>query len=138
MVYCQALLAGLRVAERQPINLAKEYDIRQGERLGEESEGLSGRNSGRREADERTEATDLRPGKMQKAAMPKPGHLNQMVSEERGKRTLRMESAPYLRKNQCAYCKEVGHWARECPKKKKLIQTLALEDKVNCHQRMSR
>lgn len=76
LVYCQALLAGLRVAERQPINLAKEYDIRQGERLGEESEGLSGRNSGRREADERTEATDLRPGKMQMAAMPKPGHLN--------------------------------------------------------------
>ena len=24
-----------------------------------------------------------------------------------------------LDKDQCAYCKEKGHWARECPKKKK-------------------
>ena len=26
---------------------------------------------------------------------------------------------PVLGKNQCAYCKEEGHWAKECPKKKK-------------------
>lgn len=25
---------------------------------------------------------------------------------------------PPLEKNQCAYCKEKGHWAQECPKKK--------------------
>lgn len=31
-------------------------------------------------------------------------------------------------KTQCAYCKEEGHWAGECPKKKKPIQTMALED----------
>lgn len=32
--------------------------------------------------------------------------------------------------NQCAYCKEEGHWARECPKKLKGRgrQVLALED----------
>ena len=26
---------------------------------------------------------------------------------------------PALGKNQCAYCKEEGHWAKKCPKKKK-------------------
>ena len=34
-----------------------------------------------------------------------------------------------LDKDQCAYCKEKGHWARECPKKKgRASKVLALEE----------
>jgi hypothetical protein len=31
---------------------------------------------------------------------------------------------PQLEKDQCAYCKEKGHWARECPKKRAKVLTL--------------
>jgi hypothetical protein len=40
-------------------------------------------------------------------------------------------SGPPLDKDQCAYCKEKGHWARDCPKKKtdiRLPKVLTLED----------
>ena len=30
-----------------------------------------------------------------------------------------LPTRPALGKNQCAYCKEEGHWAKGCPKKKK-------------------
>ena len=34
-----------------------------------------------------------------------------------------------LEKDQCAYCKEKGHWARECPKKRQRgPKVLALEE----------
>ena len=34
-----------------------------------------------------------------------------------------------LEKDQCAYCKEKGHWARECPKKKgRAPKVLTLKD----------
>jgi hypothetical protein len=36
---------------------------------------------------------------------------------------------PPLEKDQCAYCKEKGHWARDCPKKKQRgHKVLALEE----------
>ena len=35
---------------------------------------------------------------------------------------------PPLEKDQCAYCKEKGHWARECPKKKQEAKVLSLDD----------
>lgn len=57
LVYLQKLLLGFKMAERQTTNLAKVYDIRQGERLVEKTLGLSGHNSNRIEADKRTEAT---------------------------------------------------------------------------------
>lgn len=40
-------------------------------------------------------------------------------------------SRPPLDKDQCAYCKEKGHWARDCPKKKtdtRPPKVLTLED----------
>ncbi|XP_059536595.1 uncharacterized protein LOC132225509 [Myotis daubentonii] len=36
--------------------------------------------------------------------------------QERGKGTAR-GGKKKLQQNQCAYCKEIGHWVRECPKK---------------------
>lgn len=40
-------------------------------------------------------------------------------------------SKPPLDKDQCAYCKEKGHWARDCPKKEtdtRLPKVFTLED----------
>ncbi|XP_021104403.1 uncharacterized protein LOC106007844 [Heterocephalus glaber] len=42
-------------------------------------------------------------------------HLRKIVAEGQGKGEHR--DRPRSGKNQCAYCKEEGHWARECPKK---------------------
>lgn len=41
----------------------------------------------------------------------------------------RKPSKPRVAKNQCAYCKEIGHWVRDCPKKKegKEAKILSLE-----------
>lgn len=58
MVYCQALLSSLKAAGGQPTNLAKVFDIKQGERLGEKSLWDLISDIGRREADDKTEATD--------------------------------------------------------------------------------
>ena len=33
---------------------------------------------------------------------------------------------PHLGKDQCTYCKDTGHWARECPKRKQGTQVLSL------------
>lgn len=45
-----------------------------------------------------------------------------------GNRARRRDQRPQLEKDQCAYCKEKGHWARECPKKKpRKPKVLALE-----------
>jgi hypothetical protein len=33
---------------------------------------------------------------------------------------------PHLAKDQCAYCKDTGHWACECPKRKQGTQVLSL------------
>jgi hypothetical protein len=33
---------------------------------------------------------------------------------------------PHLVKDQCVHCKDTGHWARECPKKKQGTQVLSL------------
>ena len=34
---------------------------------------------------------------------------------------------PPLGKDQCAHCREKGHWARECPKRKQETKILSLE-----------
>lgn len=130
LVYCQALLAGLKAAERQPTNLAKVNNIRQGERLGEESEGLSGsvsgRDIGRREADERTKATDLRPGKGPDGSHGQPEDsrrcLNQMASEERGKGGSKDGECTHLRKNQWAYCREEDTGMGNAPQRRSLFK----------------
>ena len=38
-------------------------------------------------------------------------------TEPRRPQNSRGPSRPPLDKDQCAYCKEKGHWARDCPKK---------------------
>ncbi|XP_062962489.1 RNA-binding protein 25-like [Cynocephalus volans] len=41
------------------------------------------------------------------------------------------DKRPPLDRDQCAYCKEKGHWARECPRKKKndkKARVLSLDD----------
>jgi hypothetical protein len=35
---------------------------------------------------------------------------------------------PSLEKDQCAYCKDKGHWAHECLKKKQEAKVLSLGD----------
>lgn len=59
LVYCHALLAGLKVVERQHTNLAKVYDIKQREKL----EKKNPRDSGRLEANDGIMGTNLWPGK---------------------------------------------------------------------------
>lgn len=46
-----------------------------------------------------------------------PGNLG---NQERGRHP--------LDKDQCTYCKEKGHWARECPRAQKKDLALAEED----------
>jgi hypothetical protein len=55
LVYCHALLAGLKVVERQHTNLAKVYDIKQREKL----EKKNPRDSGRLEANDGIMGTNL-------------------------------------------------------------------------------
>lgn len=38
------------------------------------------------------------------------------LAEDKSKRTS-SERRPRLQRNQCAYCKEMGHWVKDCPKK---------------------
>lgn len=53
------------------------------------------------------------------------GYLGNRESKPGGRRPIQKT----LEKDLCAYCKEKGHWARECPKKKgKAPKFLALED----------
>lgn len=35
---------------------------------------------------------------------------------------------PHLEKNQCRNCRDTGHWARECPKRKQEVKVLSLGD----------
>lgn len=35
---------------------------------------------------------------------------------------------PILGKNPCTYCKEEGHWAKECPKRKPKVKTMVMEE----------
>ena len=52
-------------------------------------------------------------------------YLGNRESRPGGRRSIQKT----LEKDQCAYCKEKGHWVRECPKKKgKAPKVLALED----------
>ena len=50
-------------------------------------------------------------------------HKREMEDEKQGDLE---EIKPHLVKDQCAYCKDTGHWARECPKKKQGTQVLSL------------
>lgn len=45
--------------------------------------------------------------------------LATVVAEQRQDRQREGQRGPRLERNQCAYCKERGHWARECPKKQR-------------------
>ncbi|KAL6092726.1 hypothetical protein STEG23_000168 [Scotinomys teguina] len=49
--------------------------------------------------------------------------------EPRPRRDRHLGPRPRLGANQCAHCREEGHWARDCPKKKKKpVNLLAFED----------
>lgn len=58
-------------------------------------------------------------------------YLKQLTKHE-GKRGPRKEDTHLrLGKNQCAYCKEEGHWDNECPKSGRLreaVPTLAIKE----------
>ena len=79
---------------------------------------------------QRQQTRDL--AKILLAAMAKPQdhrrYLKQIASEGGGKGGPKDQELPHLGKSQYIYCKEISHWARECPKKKKPIQTMAIEE----------
>lgn len=59
------------------------------------------------------------------------GERGQEQTQGRAKKSGNLGNRTPLDKDQCAYCKEKGHWARECPKKKKngsSKKVLALEE----------
>lgn len=43
-------------------------------------------------------------------------HLRRLANQEDGKGTAR-GGRRKLQKDQCAYCREIGHWKQECPKR---------------------
>jgi hypothetical protein len=49
----------------------------------------------------------------------------------------REQRNPLGKKNQCAYCKEEGHWKNECPNKKKKekerVTVAAVKSKEDCN-----
>lgn len=55
-----------------------------------------------------------------------PQELGHMISDREWPKD-KEQKAPRLRKNQCTYCKEEGHWAREFPKKKQIAKVLKLD-----------
>jgi hypothetical protein len=53
------------------------------------------------------------------------GYLGNKEPRPGGRRTVKK----ILEEDQCAYCKEKGHWARKCPKKKgRAPKVLTLKD----------
>lgn len=59
------------------------------------------------------------------------GERGQEQTQSMAKKSGNLGNRTSLDKDQCAYCKEKGHWARECPKKKKngsSKKVLALEE----------
>ena len=53
------------------------------------------------------------------ATVPDSGEREHQLCRLAAEGKSRPRMRPALVKNQCAYCKEEGHWAKECPKKKK-------------------
>ena len=53
------------------------------------------------------------------ATVPDSGERERQLCHLAAEGKSRPRMRPALGKNQCAYCKEKGHWAKECPKKKK-------------------
>ncbi|XP_055267220.1 uncharacterized protein LOC129546355 isoform X2 [Moschus berezovskii] len=53
------------------------------------------------------------------ASAASPGERERQIQRLAAEGKDRPRMHPPLGKNQCAYCKEEGHWAKECPKKKK-------------------
>lgn len=93
---------------RRKLQKLKEPDIRDLEKLLEEAWRVyrNREKQGRQKMGQMiTEATI--------AALEKPkgkGQTNKKGESKKG------ESRPMLQPNQCAYCKELGHWKKECPK----------------------
>lgn len=60
--------------------------------------------------------------------MPEPEngrrHLKHLTNSEGRGGPRKGVTCPQLGKNQCAYCKEEGHWAKECPKEVKSRETV--------------
>lgn len=60
--------------------------------------------------------------------------LRQLAGNQRGGKQTARGGKQKLLKDQCAYCKEMGHWVRECPKKtnragtKKILELDELSD----------
>ena len=53
------------------------------------------------------------------ATVPDSGERERPLCHLAAKGKSRPHTRPALGKNQCACCKEEGHWAKQCPKKKK-------------------
>ncbi|VFV35347.1 Hypothetical predicted protein [Lynx pardinus] len=138
-------MAGLRAAARKPTNLAKVYSVIQGktespaaylERLMETFRQYTPMNP---EAPENQAAVvmafvnqaatdikkklqklqDLEGKKIQDLLRIAQRVDRQLKATEKMTKVLAAVVQKPLDKDQCAYCKEKGHWARECPKKKR-------------------
>ena len=99
------------------------------ERLGEKSiqdlVTVAERVDNTREAPEekQAKAADLQTHNMARillaATGPDSGERERQLCRLAAEGKSRPRTRPALGKNQCAYCKEEGHWSKECPKKKK-------------------
>lgn len=67
---------------------------------------------------------------MAATAEPRERHqqLKQLSEDKRSERRPKNQSRQPMGKNQCAYCKEEGHWVRDCPKKMPKVKVLAEDD----------
>lgn len=99
----------LKEAER--IFNKRETQEERDERLKKEAEERDARL--RKEAEEREALRDRRRNKEMSKL------LATIVSDQHQDRKAGDRGGPWVDKDQCAYCKERGHWARDCPNKLK-------------------
>ena len=70
-----------------------------------------------REERQRQEAQEREAARDRKRNREMSSLLATVVTGQRQNRQRDDRRGPHLDRDQCAYCKEKGHWARDCPKK---------------------